>query len=256
MKSNKKRKKSKQQLLLKKIGAILRLLIIACLIIYICRYKLDLKKPSEAVHPTTSNDYNTNSDEPVIVAGQTPIDNADGYTNSFTTLNDIYKKTYVEYKQNLNASWAENAYWGGTMAENGCGITALSIIASGYGSNLTPEDFRTKYYPHLDSSKISRALHNLGIDCSDFYFSNIYFSESYISDWLKSNRPVLICVDSKLKNRWTTASHYMVLLDVNDNGLFYLSNPNGEANTEKASGWYKPDDILPFVAKALFIESY
>lgn len=252
------KKKSKQT---RQFRALLKILLITGLVIYICKYKLDLKEPSEAVNPTTSNYFNivsavNNLDEPVVIPGQTLVNNANGYTHTFTTLNDIYKKTYIEYKQDLNASWSENAYWGGTMAENGCGITALAIIASGYGSNLTPEDFRTQYYPHLDSSKIAKSLHSLDIECSDFYFSSIYFTENYIASWLKSNRPVLICVDSKTPNRWTAASHYMVLLDVDENGLFYLSNPNGEDDTEKASGWYKPDDILPFVVKTLFIESY
>ena len=48
----------------------------------------------------------------------------------------------------------------------------------------------------------------------------------------------------------------MVLLEADDNGYIYLSNPNGEDGTENASGWYSPNEILPYVVKALFIESY
>ena len=36
------------------------------------------------------------------------------------------------------------------MAENGCGITVMSIILSGYNKNYTPEDLRQKYYPVLN----------------------------------------------------------------------------------------------------------
>ena len=57
----------------------------------------------------------------------------DGYFTTFTTVNN-HKKTYKEY-------------WGDTMAENGCGITVMSIILSGYGKDYTPEDLREKYYP-------------------------------------------------------------------------------------------------------------
>ena len=35
------------------------------------------------------------------------------------------------------------------MAENGCGITALATILSGYNKNYTPEDLRQQYYPKL-----------------------------------------------------------------------------------------------------------
>lgn len=193
--------------------------------------------------------------EPELATGQTLVPNADGYTTTFTTLNSQYPKTYIEYKQNLG-SWAENSYWGGTMTENGCGITAISIIASGYGSTITPEDLREKYYPHLDSSKIERSINSLGIECTEFYFDSSVINTKYISDWLKTGRPVLVCLDSSKENIWTEASHYMVILDINENGEFYISNPNGLDGTEKASGWYDPSEVVPHVAKILFIESY
>ena len=61
--------------------------------------------------------------------GQVEITGEDGYFTTFTTI-DENKKTYKEFKQNGTSSWAQNSYWGGTMEENGCGITAISIIAS------------------------------------------------------------------------------------------------------------------------------
>ena len=73
--------------------------------------------------------------------GQEKTQNTDGYFSTFTT-NENYKKTYIEYKQNGNSPWSNNKYWGGTMAENGCGITALAIILSGYNKQYTPEDLR------------------------------------------------------------------------------------------------------------------
>ena len=81
--------------------------------------------------------------------GQEKVKNKDGYFTTFTT-EDNYKKTYIEYKQNGNSSWSNKEYWGGTMAENGCGITVMSIILSGYGKDYTPEDLREMYYPVMD----------------------------------------------------------------------------------------------------------
>jgi hypothetical protein len=96
----------------------------------------------------------------------------------------------------------------------------------------------------------------MGIKCTDFYFDYSYISEKYIKKWLKTNRPVLICVDNSKTNKWTQASHYMVLLDCDENGLVYLSNPNGEDGEENASGWYDMKEIEPYIVKASFIESY
>lgn len=153
-------------------------------------------------------------------------------------------------------SWAESNYWGGTMTDNGCGITAISIIASGYGSKYTPEYFRNKYYPHLDATKIEKAINSLGIKCTEFYFDSSRINTKYLSDWLKTGRPILVCLDSTKKNIWTEASHYMAILDINENGEFYISNPNGLDESKKASNWYSPSEIIPYIAKALFIESY
>ena len=187
--------------------------------------------------------------------GQTKVKNQDGYFETFTTENN--EKTYIEYKQNGNASWAQNEYWGGTMEENGCGITAISIILSGYGKKLTPENLRKKYYPVLNSEKISPELSSFGIENSDFYFDSKHLSSESIEEHLQSNRPILICVWNKpQENRWTSASHYMVLLATDGKGKVYVSNPNGSENDSKSSGWYKISEITTYLAKALYIESF
>lgn len=246
-------KKKKKRKPLRKIFLLVFISTIAFLI-----YKLPLNINTNIIAQTVSqNGFTESSLSPEkSIAGQTLSKDTDGYTTTFTSLNEEMPKVYKEYKQNQDSSWAYNSYWGGTMAENGCGITSLSIIASGYGSAVTPENLRTKYYPHLDTTEIPKALKNLGIKASDFYFNNEYVSKKYITEWLKSNRPVLICVDNTKENIWTSASHYMVLLDVDENGLFYISNPNGIDGTKNASGWYSANEIMPYIVKALFIESY
>lgn len=189
--------------------------------------------------------------------GQEGVNNQDGYFTTFTTMKNN-KKIYKEYKQNMASSWNDNKYWGGTMAENGCGITAISIILSGYNKNHTPESLRQKYYPVLDSSKISEELSNtFGIKNTDFYYDSVHLSKNKLQEHLETNRPILICVWNKPNNnRWTTDSHYMVLLACDSKDMVYISNPNGLENTSKSSGWYNFDEVVPYIAKALYIESY
>lgn len=187
--------------------------------------------------------------------GQEQVSGKDGYFTTFTTDNKN-KKTYKEYKQNGSSSWSNKKYWDATMSESGCGITAMSIILSGYNKNYTPDDLRKKYYPSLSGEKISYELsHTFGIANSDFYYDSSHLSNKYIEKHLQSNRPVLICVWNKPEdNRWTTASHYMVLLATDNHGMVYISNPNGLENSSKSSGWYDINEVLPYIAKALFIE--
>ncbi len=134
----------------------------------------------------------------------------------------------------------------------------MSIILSGYDKNYTPEDLRQKYYPVLNGENISKELKNtFGISNTDFFYDSVHLSNDYIEKYLNSNRPILICVWNKYKeNRWTTASHYLVLLASDGNGKVYISNPNGLENDSKSSGWYDINEITPYIAKALFIESY
>ena len=186
--------------------------------------------------------------------GQQELESKNGYSTIFTTNDVNSKKQYLEYKQGGNSPWAKNSYWGGTMEENGCGITSISIILSGYGKKVTPEDLRKIYYPHLNGEDISKELNNtFGIKCTDFYFSSAYFSKYKIIEHLKLNKPILICVWNKPDKRWTEKSHYMVLLATDGENKVYISNPNNE-NSKTDSGWYNIKDIQPYIAKALFIE--
>lgn len=187
--------------------------------------------------------------------GQEKVEGKDGYDTTFTSIDG---KIYKEYKQNGNASWKNKDYWGGTFEENGCGLAALATISSGYGKKYTPEDLRKKYIKfeaeHLEGDQMSYEIQKtLGLSNSDFLYADAYFKKNYIMGHLKENRPVLICVWNKPDSKWTTQSHYMVLLATDMNNKVYVSNPNGLYGKEKMSGWYETEEILPYIAKALFI---
>lgn len=201
-------------------------------------------------YKTIKQDYNKNYSG----VGQQKVENKDGYFTTFTTTDN---KTYIEYKQNGTASWSEKYYWSGKMSEQGCGITAISIILSGYNKDYNPENLREKYTPVLNSEHISKELSStFKIKNTDFFYDNAHLSNTYIEQHLKNNKPILICVWNKPNsNRWTTTSHYMVLLATDGHGKVYVSNPNGLENNSKSSGWYDINEVTPYIAKALYIES-
>lgn len=235
-------KKRKKKLKLKKIFLLLILVFLF--------YFLNQKSPHDSLlHQTQNANY--------AGIGQKEVQGKDGYFTTFTT-EEKHQKTYLEYKQNGTSSWSHQSYWGGTMAENGCGITALAIILSGYKKDVTPEHLRKEYYPVLNAEQISRKLSSrFEIQNSDFYFDSQHLSNESIMAHLQTNRPILICVWNKPhKNRWTEKSHYMVLLATDGNEKVYVSNPNGGKQDSKSSGWYDLDEITPYLAKALYIESY
>ena len=188
--------------------------------------------------------------------GQEKVEGKDGYDTTFTTINN---KVYKEYKQVGNASWKDNRYWGGTFEENGCGLAAIATLLSGYGMDYTPEDLRKIYidFPdeHLEGDQMSNELTSrFGISNTDFLYADLYFKKDYIMEHLEQDKPILICVWNNPDDKWTTSSHYMLLLATDGIDKVYVSNPNGLYGNVKMSGWYNSKDILPYIAKAMFIE--
>lgn len=178
------------------------------------------------------------------------ISGGKGYTDVFQAKDG---KRYTQYIQGADALWAEHNYWGGSMRENGCGITAIAIIASGYGKEDTPEILRKKYAPHLEGNKMAKVLEeDFGIANSGFCYSQKEFSSKRIKESLEKGQPVLICVTNQPDSKWTKKSHYMVLLDV-DGEKVYVCNPSAGDNGNKHSGWYPIKEVQPYIVKAVYV---
>ena len=193
--------------------------------------------------------WSRNHEEGKKIEGQVLVHGKDGYDNLFSW----QEKNYKEFKQN-KGSWAKKVYWDDTMQTQGCGITAIAIIASGYGKDITPETLRKSYYPHLEGDSIPKVLKkDYEINCTDFVYQESHFTKEYILNHLKKGKPIIVCVVNKPTIKWTTSSHYLVLLGSNEEDKVYVSNPNGERNSSKASNWYSTDDILPYIVKAVFV---
>lgn len=258
------------------------LLVVGIFIFLIISNNLVIENTTTAVNNYITKANTDNSDYDIIKQdenqnyigiGQQKIQGKNGYFTTFSTATkelhevasveasssiDNNDKIYKEYKQNGSSTWSNNPYWEGTMETDGCGITALSIILSGYGKNFTPEMLRVRYFPVLNMDNFSSELSNtFGIKNSGFLFDSRHLSNEYIDRHLQTGRPVLVCVWNKPSdNRWTTASHYMVLLATDCKGMVYVSNPNGLEDSSKSSGWYDINEVTKYIAKALFVESY
>lgn len=235
----------------KRILIVLLVLGVSMLTFQFSRKQLSPAVNYEPTYPVIKLDEN----QSYLGKGQERVSNQDGYFTVFSTM-EPNQKTFLEYKQNGDASWSKRTYWDGTMAEYGCGITAMSILLSGYHFPDTPEDLRKKYYPHLEGDQMAEELWNtFGIKNSGFLYDSVSFSKKKILEHLNTNRPILVCVWNRPKeNRWTTASHYLLLLAATEEGMVYVSNPNGLDHNSKSSGWYPIDEITPYLAKIMYIE--
>ena len=175
--------------------------------------------------------------------------------NSPKTFKAADGKVYVEYKQ-YDPRWKNEEYWGMTMERRGCGITAMAILLSGYGEKVTPKDLQKKYYPVMNYDNMRKdLLENYNVKSEGFFYDKENLSEKKIIKHLKSNKPLIVCVWTENgKNIWTKYSHYLVLLAADDENNIYVANPNGKENGPSKNGWYPASQVVPYLAKVLYIE--
>ena len=181
--------------------------------------------------------------------------NSTSIENTVDTFEAADGKVYTLYKQ-YDPRWAEEEYWGKTMKRKGCGITAVAIILSGYGQKVTPKDLQKKYYPVMAYENMSQELQdNYNLKSSGFYYDSDSLSEEKILKHLKENKPMIVCAWAENGiNRWTKNSHYLTLLAADEKDNIYVANPGGRDYGPNKNGWYKASQVVPYLAKVLYIE--
>ena len=250
--------KKRKRFINKKVVVILLLIVIGAYIL-VNKYAgliSELNYGAQKSKPLSINVEELSHNVGYAGVGQKEVKGMDGYDTTFTAVDG---KVYKEYKQVGNASYKNNEYWDGTFEENGCGLAAIATLLSGYGYDYTPEDLRKIYVnfegEHLEGDQMSSELTNrFEIANTDFLYASLYFEKEYVMEQLSKNKPILICVWNTPDSTWTTSSHYMLLLATDNQNKVYVSNPNGLYGKIKMSGWYDTESILPYIAKAMYIE--
>jgi flagellum-specific peptidoglycan hydrolase FlgJ len=155
-------------------------------------------------------------------------------------------KTYIQYKQGVGP-WAGQMYGNGTIAQQGCSVTAIAIALSGYGYNFTPSNFsgplisifgKTSQYATGSSIVFTRGSDGLA-------YNQVQTQHKQdIINHLRTGNAVIYHVLGARKGYssiYTSNQHWMVLTDVNADGTqAYVSNPNSAG----PNGWNNIDTIL------------
>lgn len=164
---------------------------------------------------------------------ETQVD-GDGYKETYTSSAGI---TYKHFKQ-FEGSYAGNAYWDGTISNSGCGPSSVAILASG----LTNLDYNpgtvaaemNSVYGLTSYMTLQGEMNSLGMQ------SEVIQSPSAetIQDNLKNGKVMLVSVNSN--TIFTTISHIMALVDINEQGQVYVCNPGSSS----LQGWYDIGEIV------------
>ncbi len=157
----------------------------------------------------------------------TPV-NGDGYHEEYTSSAGI---TYKQFKQFTGTYHTQN-YWGGNIASHGCGPTSISILASGLTNlNYTPGDIAAQMdanYGYTWYESLQKEMDSLGMKSEVIHNP----TSKQIKDYLKAGKVMLMSVNAS--TGFTTGSHIMTALDINEEGKVYIGNPGSDIS----QGWY------------------
>ena len=161
----------------------------------------------------------------------------DGYDSEYTSSSGITYKQFKQYK----GSYASQRYWSGDIESSGCGPTSMAILLSGLTDfNYTPADtarmMTEKFgYTNVTSgAHMQEVLRDLGIE-SEYTYAP---TSDDILNALRSGKVLMISVGPE--TGFTSDAHIMALVDVNDQGQVYISNPSSDTR----NGWWDLGEIM------------
>jgi hypothetical protein len=159
-----------------------------------------------------------------------------GKGNDATTVNG-----HAYYSQN-DSRWANDKYImsdgtddGATIADTGCGPTAMSMVVSDMtGKSVNPTEMAqyAQFTGNRDETGtnwnfIDSAASTYGLDSTAAYNP----SKNFIESNLKNGNPMILSGqdDGSGNTPYTTAGHYVVAVGVDSNGNVIYNDPRGES---------------------------
>lgn len=176
-----------------------------------------------------------NADENGNVGSATEIPNSgDGYDSEYVSSAGITYKQFKQYK----GTYANNPYWTGTIYDSGCGPTSVSILASGLtNNNYTPADIAAEMnskYGLTSYETLKQEMDSLGMAAEIDHSPTV----QKIQDNLRNGKVLLVSVQGG--TIFTSRSHIMAVVDINEQGQVYISNPSSDT----LNGWFDPSEIM------------
>ena len=155
-------------------------------------------------------------------------------------------RTFLLYKQG-HPAWADLPAGSGTISNNGCRITAMATIMTGFGINIHPGQLSNNgpYSLNLD------VFNKKGLNYAKIT------NKSEIGTYIRKGNPVIINVHGQEyggSSPFTKRQHKMALLDINADGTeVYVSNPTGKYYKPDYNGWLPLDKVTISLDYAYYV---
>lgn len=146
-----------------------------------------------------------------------------------------WEKGSVPNLYQKDPEWADCPYAGGTVGENGCGPTCLSMV---YICLTGKDDFDpgemaifSEREGHVDSGMTSWTLMSSGAAELGLASEELPADEAAVLSALSQGRPVICSVGP---GDFTTTGHFIVLAGLDGSGGVVVHDPNSEARSRQS----------------------
>ena len=162
---------------------------------------------------------------------------APGYSFAFSTPRSQWSAGTMPHIYQIDPAWSELPYAGGTIRQNGCGPTCLTMVyifKTGH-TDMTPVDMCAlseagNYAPTgaTEWSFMTSGAWQLGLNGTQLYNDRDSMAQA-----LRSGAPVIAAVRP---GTFTSVGHYIVLYDIDDADQIGVYDPNSPSRSARRWG--------------------
>lgn len=143
-----------------------------------------------------------------------------------------WKRDSAPFLYQIDRQWADEPYAGGTVRENGCGPTALSMVyvALTGRTDLDPAAMAafSERNGYVTDGMTAWALMSDGAAQLGLSSRELPASADAVTDALTAGQPVICSVRP---GDFTSTGHFIVLAGVDENGQLIVHDPNSSARS-------------------------
>lgn len=166
-----------------------------------------------------------------------------GSTAPFSTPQFAWAKGNMPYLYQTDPAWADAPYAGGTIAENGCGPTCLSMvyIALTGQKDLGPEAMAifSEENGYVESGLTTWTFMTEGATKLGLSSTELPADAGTVLSRLSQNVPIICSLGP---GDFTTTGHFIVLAGLDDSGQVIVHDPNSGERSRRS---WNIETILP-----------
>lgn len=137
---------------------------------------------------------------------------------------DIAHERYPEVPLYLQQDYGNTMFGGWLLRTNGCGITTLAMIATYFtDTELTPPEMCARYGRYSHKNGTDGMIFNNESPVMGFYLREKTYDPNVAKAALTEGQ---IVVSIQHKGYWTRGGHYIILEDINEDGMVQVRDSN------------------------------